>query len=93
MCARSMSEVRFVNLTTVSNRRLSQRIPSMSRLLPISLVFSLFLFLGVAPSEVRANPGLPKYGDPEFECVSSKQQAAARYSAGPRPGVVRRQVP
>ncbi len=53
----------------------------MSRLLPISLVSSLLLLLGVAPSEVRANAALRKYGDPEFECVSAKQKAAAKYSA------------
>jgi hypothetical protein len=49
----------------------------MSRLLPVVLVSGLSLLVGSAPA---SGEDLAKFGDPEFDCVSSKQAAAGAYS-------------
>jgi hypothetical protein len=49
----------------------------MPRLHPILLISSLAFLIGVAP--FSCGP-LAKFGAPEFECVSTKQNAAGGYS-------------
>jgi len=50
----------------------------MSRLATLSLVGCVSLLLGVGPCGSVVE--LAKYGEPEFDCVASKQAAAAHYS-------------